>query len=105
MLISPRYHKELRWAISEIQRKTKTLILTPGEGRYSDFNNPTDMSKTEDSKSVVKIVGTRDAAKQAREDLGVRMHNVFSITVVDLITAGRARFVIYSELNESWRSP
>ena len=70
--IPAQYHKELRWPIGEIQRKTKTLILIPGDREYDEFTDPTDMSKIENPNSVVKIVGTQEAFMQARAELYVR---------------------------------
>jgi hypothetical protein len=83
MCIPPRYHRELRRSISETQRKTKTHILIPGDGRYDDFNDPVDISKSGDSKSIVKIVGTRDAFAQARDELKVCAFHVLYVTLTD----------------------
>ena len=95
MLISPRYHcRELHRSISKIQYKTKTLILLPGDGKYDDFGDPVDKPKTEDSSSVVKIIGTLDAFTQARVDLEVRVINMPSATPTDNIAVERARSAI-----------
>ena len=83
MCISPRYHGELRWSISETQRKTKARILIPGDERYDKFNDPVDISKSADSKSIVKIVGTRDAYAQARDELEVCVFHVFHVTLTE----------------------
>jgi hypothetical protein len=72
MNISPRYHRELRRSIGEIQRKTKALILIHGDGKYNEFNDPLDMSEVEDYKAIVKVVGTVDDFRQARAELEVR---------------------------------
>jgi hypothetical protein len=95
MLISPRYRRrELHRSISEIQYKTKTLILLPGDGKYDDLSDPADKPKTGDSNSVVKIIGTLDAFMQARIDLEVRVINVLSATPTDNIAVERARSTI-----------
>ena len=90
--IPPRYYcRELCWSISEIQYKTKTLILLPGDGKYDDFSDLVDKLKTGDSNSVVKIIDTLDAFMQARMDLKVRVINLLSATPTDNIAVERAR--------------
>jgi len=84
MLISPRYHPEVGRSIGEIQRKTGALILIPGDGKYDEFNDPAEMSN-EDPKSVVKIIGTRDAYTQAYAKLDVRAGHVLDVTLTDPI--------------------
>jgi hypothetical protein len=92
--IPPRYYcRELCWSISEIQYKTKTLILLPGDGKYDDFSDLVDKLKTGDSNSVVKIIGTLDAFMQARMDLEVRVTNVLGAPT-DYIAVERARSAI-----------
>ena len=71
--IPPRYHRELRRSIHEIRQKTGVSgIYLPGDSMYSELVHPADISKDEDSQSIVKIFGTRDASAHAKQELDVR---------------------------------
>lgn len=73
MLISTRYHNDLRRSIAALQQATGTLILLPGDKAYEDFKDPIILNRRSgvDSASIVKIVGTQDGYKQACIDLNV----------------------------------
>lgn len=73
MLISARYHNDLRRSIAALQQTTRAVILFPGDKVYDDFKNPiiSNRQSDVDSASIVKIVGTENDYKQACIDLHV----------------------------------
>jgi hypothetical protein len=83
MVIPPRYHKDLRKSLFEIQKATRTLILLPSDRTYHEFNDPIPLDGLPtDASSVVKIIGTRNNYKEACTDLANKVREIQNTQLV-----------------------